>query len=81
MAEAHNVPVCPHFLMELHVSLVCAIPNAPWLEYIPQLDSLTASPMRMEDGRAYPSNVPGLGINWDNAAIDAARIEGLTAAF
>ncbi len=27
VAEAFNVPVCPHFLMELHVSLGCAVPN------------------------------------------------------
>lgn len=77
MAEAHNIPVCPHFLMELHVSLVCAIPNAPWLEYIPQLDNLTAIPMRMEKGRAYPSPAPGLGIDWDDERLAAARIDGL----
>ncbi|MET1412145.1 mandelate racemase/muconate lactonizing enzyme family protein [Roseibium sp. HPY-6] len=75
LAEAHNVPVCPHFLMELHVSLVCAIPNAPWLEYIPQLDSLTASTMRMERGCAIPSNVPGLGIDWDEDKLAAACIK------
>ncbi len=78
MAEAHNVPVCPHFLMELHVSLVCAIPNAPWLEYIPQLDGLTASPMRMKDGRAFPSDRPGLGIDWDEDRLAAARIDGFS---
>ncbi|MCV3269838.1 mandelate racemase/muconate lactonizing enzyme family protein [Roseobacter sinensis] len=81
LAEAHNAPVCPHFLMELHVSLVCAIPNAPWLEYIPQLDSLTASPMRMEGGRAYPSEAPGLGIDWDMDRLRASRIEGLSETF
>ena len=79
MAEAHNIPVCPHFLMELHVSLVCAIPNAPWLEYIPQLDSLTATPMRMEAGRAFPSMRPDLGIDWDPDKLNAAKIEGLSA--
>lgn len=77
MAEAHNVPVCPHFLMELHVSLVCAVPNAPWLEYIPQLDGLTAAPMRMEKGRAHPSDRPGLGIDWDEDRLTAARIAHL----
>ena len=25
LAEAFNVAICPHFLMELHVSLVCAV--------------------------------------------------------
>jgi len=76
MAEAHNIPVCPHFLMELHVSLVCAIPNAPWLEYIPQLDILTRGSFRVEKGRAYPSNAPGLGIDWDEERMMAERIEG-----
>ena len=79
MAEAFNVAVCPHFLMELHVSLVCAIPNAPWLEYIPQLDSLTRVGMRMEKGRAYPSDTPGIGIDWDMAAINARRIKDFNA--
>lgn len=78
LAEAFNVPVCPHFLMELHVSLVCAIPNAPWLEYIPQLDSLTLSGLRIENGRAWPSDLPGLGIEWDWEAIDAASVIGLS---
>ena len=81
MAEAHNVPICPHFLMELHVSLVCAVPNAPWLEYIPQLDDLTVSKMKMTDGRAFPSDDPGLGIDWDLDALDAASIDGLSAEF
>lgn len=69
LAEAHNVTLCPHFLMELHVSLVCAIPNAKWLEYIPQLDLITRQGMAMDNGRATPSNVPGLGIDWDWDAI------------
>lgn len=79
MAEAFNVPVCPHFLMELHVSLVCAIPNAPWLEYIPQLDDITGTGMRMRDGRAFPSDEPGIGIDWDFDEIGRRRVSGLDA--
>ncbi|MEO1249586.1 MAG: mandelate racemase/muconate lactonizing enzyme family protein [Pseudomonadota bacterium] len=78
LAEAFNVPVCPHFLMELHASLVCAIPNAPWLEYIPQLDTLTHTGLRIEDGHAWPSPEPGLGIDWDFQAIQAQSVDGLT---
>ncbi|WP_120633641.1 mandelate racemase/muconate lactonizing enzyme family protein [Ruegeria sp. EL01] len=65
MAEAFNIAVCPHFLMELHLPLVCAVPNATWLEYIPQLDGVTASGMQVVDGHAIPSDKPGLGIDWD----------------
>lgn len=65
LAEAFNVMVCPHFLMELHLPLVCAIPNAKWLEYIPQLDTVTGAKMQVENGTAIASDVPGLGIDWD----------------
>jgi L-alanine-DL-glutamate epimerase-like enolase superfamily enzyme len=78
LAEAFNVAVCPHFLMELHVSLTAAIPNGRWVEYIPQLDSLTLDRMRIENGRAVPSDSPGLGIAWDFAAIDRMKVGGAT---
>jgi len=70
MAEAFNVPVCPHFLMEIHLALCCAVPNSRWLEYIPQLDLVTSSPIRIENGKAIPSDQPGLGIDWDWEALE-----------
>jgi L-alanine-DL-glutamate epimerase-like enolase superfamily enzyme len=70
MAEAHNVAVCPHFLMELHVALAAAVPNGRYVEYIPQLDDITLSRMTVRDGRAMPSDEPGLGIEWDHTAIE-----------
>jgi len=76
LAECFNVPVCPHFLMELHVSLCAAVPNARWVEYIPQLDTLTMEPMRIEDGHAIPSDEPGLGIAWDFRAIEQQVVHG-----
>lgn len=69
MAEAHNVAVCPHFLMELHVALAAAVPNGRYVEYIPQLDDITLNRMTVRDGRALPSDEPGLGIEWDHTAI------------
>jgi hypothetical protein len=73
LAETFDVPVCPHFLMELHVSLCQAVPNAPWVEYIPQLDDITRVGMQVEDGHAIASNDPGLGIAWDWDAIAARQ--------
>ena len=68
-AEAFDMPMCPHFLMELHVSLACAVPNGRYVEYIPQLDDLTTHGMRVEDGMAVAPDEPGLGIAWDWPAI------------
>ena len=74
LAESFNVQVCPHYLMEIHLGLVCAVPNATWLEHIPQLDDITRSPIKMKDGYAYPSTQPGLGIDWDWKAIERKRL-------
>lgn len=74
LAEAFNVAVCPHFLMELHVSLVAAVPNGAWVEYIPQLDAITSSRMQVRDGHALAPSAPGLGIEWDGAAIDRLAV-------
>ena len=73
MAEAFNVPVCPHFLMELHLPLVCAVPNGAWLEHIPQLDDIATSRVVVRDGFAAPPTVPGNGIAWDEAEIARRR--------
>ena len=74
LAETFNVPICPHFLMELHVSLCAAVPNAAWVEWIPQLDDITTSRMTVRDGRAVPSAEPGLGIAWDAEAIARRQV-------
>ena len=73
LAEAFSVPVCPHFLMELHVSLCAAVPNAAWVEYIPQLDEVTTSRIEVTDGHAVPPMTPGLGIAWDWPVIAAKQ--------
>ena len=70
LAEAFNVQVSPHFLMELHVSLVAAIPNGRFVEHIPQLRAVTNSEIRIDGGHAFAPDVPGLGIDWNLDALD-----------
>jgi L-alanine-DL-glutamate epimerase-like enolase superfamily enzyme len=73
LAEAFNVKVAPHFLMELHVSLAAAVPNAMYVEHIPQLRSITTKDIEIVAGRAIAPSVPGIGISWDRDAIDNLR--------
>lgn len=73
-AEAFNTKVSPHFLMELHVSLTAAVPNGLYVEHIPQLRSLTKSTLTISDGHALVPRSPGLGIDWDDDAIDRGRV-------
>lgn len=74
LAEAHNVDVCPHFLMELHVSLVAAVPNGRYVEHIPQLRAITTEEVEIVNGHAIAPDRPGIGIAWDWDAIDDRRV-------
>jgi L-alanine-DL-glutamate epimerase-like enolase superfamily enzyme len=75
LSECFNVAVCPHFLMEIHVALFAAVPNARWVEYIPQLDNLTSERMTIRDGYAVPSQAPGLGIEWDWKQVERQTVD------
>ena len=77
-AEAFDMPVCPHFLMELHVSLACAVPNGKYVEYIPQLDDITTSGMKVENGMAVAPSEPGIGIAWDWDIVKARSVAEFT---
>jgi L-alanine-DL-glutamate epimerase-like enolase superfamily enzyme len=70
LAEACNVAVCPHFLMELHASLTAAVPSAAWVEYIPQLDAVATSRLTIDGGMAIAPDEPGLGIAWRHDELD-----------
>ncbi|QNE36023.1 mandelate racemase/muconate lactonizing enzyme family protein [Leifsonia shinshuensis] len=74
LAESFNVAVAPHFLMELHVSLCCAVPNALYLEHIPQLRAVTKRELVIRDGHGLAPDAPGLGIEWDLDAIEDRRV-------
>jgi L-alanine-DL-glutamate epimerase-like enolase superfamily enzyme len=73
LAESFNIKIAPHFLMELHVSLAAAVPNALYVEYIPQLRSITTHDITIQDGNAIAPSEPGLGIPWDREKISWLR--------
>jgi L-alanine-DL-glutamate epimerase-like enolase superfamily enzyme len=74
LAEAFHLKVAPHFLMELHVSLAAAVPNAMVVEHIPQLHPVTSRGIEVLDGLAVPPAEPGLGIAWDRAQLQSRRV-------
>jgi L-alanine-DL-glutamate epimerase-like enolase superfamily enzyme len=69
LARAWNVPLAPHFMMELSGQLLCCLPNAHILENIDggsltDLKALT-EPIRIADGYFTPPQKPGHGIAFD----------------
>lgn len=86
LAESWNRPVAPHFLMELSVSLLCAVPNGLILENVTG-GSLTElgvleQPIAVRGGRAEPPTGPGHGIGFGRRrlapyAVSSAQLQEL----
>lgn len=65
LAQATGRQMAPHFVAELHVHLLCAVPNALILEYLPWLDALVEVPLQPSGGYFAPPERPGHGIAFD----------------
>lgn len=70
MAEAFHLPMAPHFMQDIHIQLLGAIPNAMYLEYLPWFDHFMARPLVVRDGRVAPSDDPGHGVAFKDGVVD-----------
>jgi L-alanine-DL-glutamate epimerase-like enolase superfamily enzyme len=70
LAAAANLPVAPHVSPELSISVAAAVPNAVFVEYIPQMEPLLVRPLTRRDGYGIPFDVPGHGIEFDPDALE-----------
>ena len=70
MAEAFNLPVVSHLIPEVHVHLIGAIPNGLTVEYMPWLRHLFEEVPEPVNGELAMPTAPGLGLRFDQAAID-----------
>lgn len=61
LAQAHHIPVLPHYYKEYDVPLLATVPNACGAESFDWVDDLITRPIRMENGYAYPNPGPGWG--------------------
>lgn len=80
LAEGFTLPVAPHFMLELSVHGLCAVPNGLILEDLAG-GSLTelgllAEPIRVVDGALAPPARPGHGIVFDTAALRRFEVTG-----
>lgn len=80
LAEAHNLPVSPHFAAELSVHALCAVPNAMILEDL-QGGSLSdlgllEEPWVVSAGRAVPPTKPGHGYIWHQENLSKYLVSG-----
>ena len=68
LAAACGVQLSSHLYPEISSHLLAATPTAHWLEYVDWAAPILAEPFSVTDGLAGPSEAPGSGIAWDEAA-------------
>ena len=66
LAQAHHLPVLPHFYKEYDVPLLMTIPNGLGAECLNWVDPLITQAIRIEDGYAYPNDGPGWGFRFED---------------
>lgn len=70
LAQQSNLPVASHLFVEISAHLLNATPTAMILEWFDVAGSIVADTPVIADGYAVPSAEPGIGLIWDEAAIE-----------
>lgn len=79
-AASFGVSVCPHWFHDLHVHLVASTPNSQFVEYFPDSEvlnfrELIAPQLQVRDGALVLPQGPGLGFDFDEAAVASFAVE------
>jgi mandelate racemase len=69
LAEAAGIPLSSHLFPEISAHLLAVSPTRHWLEYVDWATPILENPLEIEDGYASTSGVAGIGISWDQAAV------------
>jgi mandelate racemase len=67
-AKAASLPVSSHIFVEASAHVLAVTPTAHWLEYLDSAGAILSEPCAVIDGKVTAKG-PGLGIDWDEAAI------------
>jgi L-alanine-DL-glutamate epimerase-like enolase superfamily enzyme len=70
LAQAWNLPIASHLFPEISIHLLAASPTAQLIELMPWAQPIMAEPLILQDGSVVVPPRPGLGLVFDNAAID-----------
>ncbi len=69
LAESVGMPMSSHLFPEVSAQLLAVTPTAHWLEYVDWADGIVTAPLRLAGGETVPPEAPGIGLEWDEAAV------------
>jgi mandelate racemase len=70
LAEPTGLPLNSHIFPEISSHLLAASPTAHRLEYLDTAGAILKDPIRIEDGYAIVPEGPGIGLEWDEEAVE-----------
>ncbi|HEY1480037.1 MAG TPA: mandelate racemase/muconate lactonizing enzyme family protein [Gaiellales bacterium] len=75
LAHAAHLTLAPHFVQDVHVHLLCAVPNGEILEHLPLLDAVLEHPLPIAaDGTVSPPDRPGTGVSFRRDLLAPHRV-------
>lgn len=75
LAHAHGIPVCGHVLPEVHIHLLCGVPNGHLCEVVPRSEAILESMPVLEGGALVAPSGPGLGTVLKGDAVARYRVD------
>ncbi len=75
LAESAGLQLSSHLFPEISAHLLAASPTSHWLEYVDWANPILEEPLTVEDGHASISDAPGIGMNWDEEALQHYSVE------
>jgi len=75
LAEAAGLPLSSHLFPEISAHLLAVTPTCHWLEYADWASPILQEPLGVQDGHAILSDAHGIGISWDEDAVERYLIE------
>jgi len=69
LAQGAGMEMSSHLFPEISAHLLCVTPTCHWLEFVDWADAVLAEPAVVKDGHVVVPERPGLGIDWDEKAV------------
>lgn len=74
IAGAAGIPMSTHLYPEVAAHVMRVTETAHWLEWQDWADPILQQPYAIKDGHLHIPDVPGVGIEWNEAAVEAHQI-------
>jgi len=69
LAQGAGMEMSSHLFPEVSCHLLAVTPTCHWLEYVDWADPILEEPARLKDGQVLIPERPGIGLRWDEKAV------------